>query len=296
MIVNMWPDWFRSTYGGEWPESYVTWDLETTGYDKHKDYIVEIGHCIVKDRKVVDRLSTFIDWSHFPGAHIEFMQARINKLNETMYVSKGLKPVITYERLCREGKPPEKVFSFYAELFGSLIEKNVIFAGHNVYTFDEPFYQIMTERMQLPAFRFDENDLFDTDILERGNQLLTHPRFQPVYGDSLRSYFSRSMYVRGVKSNLHTHCFEKYGFGNAGINPTEMHRAATDAFCVHLLMEKFRALIKPPMTNTNLTPWAPDMPAPSKSIPIERQQPVVLRVPPRAPGEPPRRIRGQRNS
>jgi hypothetical protein len=50
--------------------------------------------------------------------------------------------------------------------------------------------------------------------------------------------------IKGLKSNLGEHCFVKYGF-DQHVNKSQMHNASVDAFCVHILMEKFRQLLVP---------------------------------------------------
>jgi len=62
--------------------------------------------------------------------------------------------------------------------------------------------------------------------------------------------------IKGLKSNLGEHCFVKYGF-DQHVNKSQMHNASVDAFCVHILMEKFRQLLVPETETETLVAASP---------------------------------------
>ena len=56
MIINEWDSVFTQKYGHEFPSSYMTFDTEFTGGSEHDDLVLEIGHALVEEGKVVDSL------------------------------------------------------------------------------------------------------------------------------------------------------------------------------------------------------------------------------------------------
>lgn len=244
MIVNYWPAWFRELYGGEWPVNYCCFDLETTGYSMERDVIVEWGHCLVQDGKPVDRLSLVIDWTNHSVVPDHWLRQRLQQVASSMSAA-GSKSHMTYERMKSEGVKPDKALGFILKFIKTLAEKDSLFVAHGGYAFDEKMLASNFRGFGIAHdFSFGDNNLFDTDCVEKASQVVTHPRMHPRKGDTLRSYFHRVKYTRmaGVKSNLDTHCFQKY-FAAKGVKRSEMHGASTDAHCCHILMEEWRSQI-----------------------------------------------------
>lgn len=50
-----------NSHGQSYDDEYVVFDIETTGLNKEKGKITEIGAVKIKDRQIIDRYSTFID-------------------------------------------------------------------------------------------------------------------------------------------------------------------------------------------------------------------------------------------
>ena len=61
MITSHWPATFRQLFGGSLPDTYICCDTETSGFNRTKDVIVQWGHCLVENRKVVERLSVMVN-------------------------------------------------------------------------------------------------------------------------------------------------------------------------------------------------------------------------------------------
>lgn len=277
-IVSHWPAEFRALYGGRWPDSYVCFDLETSGYSFDRDVITEIGHVQVEDRKVVARMSMVLDWTGHAIVADHWLRQRMASLAAGM--EQAGKPChITYDRMKEVGVRPEEALAFYRDLFRVFRDKEILFAAHNGYKFDEAMlaHNLAGFGVDPDGFSFGDNGLIDTDCVEKASQIATNPRVHPRPGDTLRSYFHRVAHTRisGVRSNLDDHCARKYRFAvDHGIDPAAMHGAEVDAYCVHVLMEAFRGQIE-------------DAPAPT-----------AARAPwlPLAASGPPRRRRGQRNN
>lgn len=299
MIVPTWPGHFRRRYGDKWPDYYLAWDCETSGFSFEKDVILEIGHVLVEKGKVVDRGCYAIDWRDHgvvPTAwlrgKLEYTAGEMRKQGKTFHC--------TWDYLCEKGKKPDKVFPFYMRFFADLIANNCAFVGHNL-AFDEHMFAAnavgfdYAKEFVLPDDRF-----WDTHSIEKANQLVGDPRVMPKPGESLRSYFERVHRVRatGVKSSLDGHCLAKYKLSEKGVDPATCHRADADAFMVHLLMEEFRAQA----TRNGQPTFAPATgPSPASAGAFEPQEipwdRVVRKDAPRPVSGPhPVRHRGQRNN
>jgi DNA polymerase III epsilon subunit-like protein len=251
LIVNYWPKHFRDLYGGVWPENYCAIDTETTGYNVRgqagfrvecPDIVFEIGHCLVRDRQVVDRMSVLIDWTGRTYPPDRWLRERLHHLDGVMQRK------FTYDRLRRDGVKPEEALGFYADFLRTLRERQVLMVTHNGYGFDEhALAGVFALSGVWPGFSFDGNWMLDTHAVERANQMLDHRAVHPVLGDTLRSYCTRvaSLRRKGLHSNLDTHCYQKYDFAGRGVSRRDMHGAETDAYCLHLLMESYRGLLTP---------------------------------------------------
>ena len=63
-------------------DTFVVFDLETTGLSNIKDKIIEIGAVKVKDRKIIERYSTFVN----PGIPIPYEITKLTSINDSMVV------------------------------------------------------------------------------------------------------------------------------------------------------------------------------------------------------------------
>ncbi|MBQ7841440.1 MAG: PolC-type DNA polymerase III [Lachnospiraceae bacterium] len=63
-------------------DSYVVFDIETTGFSPVKNKIIEIGAVKVVDGKIVDRFSTFVN----PGVPIPFRIEQLTGINDDMVI------------------------------------------------------------------------------------------------------------------------------------------------------------------------------------------------------------------
>jgi len=246
MIVNHWPSSFRNLYGGIWPRDYFVIDVETTGLDINNDLIVEFGHCLIKNGEVADRMTVIVDWTKQQGEIAEAIEGKLASVTDKM-AKVGLQFHVDFNRMRKEGKPPGEVFEFYAKMLNTMLSKNIPIVGHNIYNFDEPIFLNNVQRFGFPKVQFNDNCILDTNGIERANGLGPTPMTVPRKNDTLRSYFMRlsTLRVKGLKSNLSDHCFTKYGFDRHGVIKSQMHNASIDAYCVHILMEKFRQGINP---------------------------------------------------
>lgn len=241
MIVNRWPNYFRDRYGREWPKSYICFDIETTGFDKAKDLLVEWGHCLVIDGKVEEKTSWYLNWIGVKGCPRHWIEERMSYAAYKMEAA-GRKYSVSIKDV-EQGMDPVEFFEFFGAFVRQARANNIPFVAHNGYLFDEPFISTIKQRLSLGRFSFGDDELFDTHLLEKASQAMSRPQMLPTQNDTLRSYFNRVRVTKasGVKSSLDEHCFHKFAFEKHGLTKENLHGAEADAFACHLIMEAYRS-------------------------------------------------------
>jgi DNA polymerase III epsilon subunit-like protein len=294
MIVRCWQPWFRALYGGGWPRNYLAVDCETTGFSKEKDVIIEIGHCLVEDGVVTDRLDLVLDWSHHPTVPAAYVESKIAQVQRHM-ADDGRRWGMSWRRMLDEGIEPEEALRFYHRLLNDWAAAGGLFVTHNGFFDEDMFaYNFAGFGIDEKGFDFPADQYFDTNSIERANQLAGESAALPVQGESLKSYFRRTKYLKGgkIQSSLDKHCAVKYDLAvKYGLDMTQTHSASFDALLCHCLMQEFGKAADAPL-------GVPGGPA----GPVVARLPDLLRRPPakdEAPLAPPilyrRRKRGQRN-
>jgi DNA polymerase III epsilon subunit-like protein len=292
MIISHWSPTFKARYGNVFPESYTTFDTETTGFDRRRDVIVEIGHCIVRDCKVVDRLNVVINWLNHPIVPDYFVRNQLTRVRDHMRAN-GRDYHITPERMAREGLEPQKALSFYLEFFSELQSQGEIFAAHNGWNFDVEMLQAHFEGFLLDPFTFHEDQILDTGAIEKASQMIGDPRTLPTDQDTLKSYFKRVAYMRapGVKWRLDDHCVTRYDLARRhNLDTTKAHSAGYDAYVLHLLMEEYRQILQQAPEV-----WPAGLASPAKAPPRKAPLKAAPVKPAGVPAAPKLRVRGQRS-
>lgn len=296
MLTRPWPLSFLLRFGGELPNSYLALDVETSGFDLKRDVITEIGHCLVVDGQVTNRLNLVVDWRGHPIVSEDWLSERMNRLHDSM-ASQGVTCRQNWARMEAEGLKPDEVFGTYLELFKTLRQKETVFpfVGHNIQFDESMLHANLTGFGYARSFAFKDDEFFDTNALERWRQYLerlplgatlqTFPdrRWLPTAQDTLRSYFKRVGRLGGsqIKSKLSEHLVPRYKFVERfGIDVTKAHTADHDAYIAHLLMQELRNAV---------APWPAPEPAPTVAVLSEaaRRPSVLLDV---------KRVRGQRST
>lgn len=289
-ILNYWPQWFRDLVPGGLPlRTYCAVDIETSGYQADRSLVMQWGHIFVEDGNIKDHLSVTFDWTRSPKVDQAFLRRSLDYL-VYKFASVGTTYPISYEVMQKDGIDPANGFEFIANFVRDLGAGGVPFVLHGG-TFDENFLSVAYGLYAgKKGFSFGPQGFYDTEAVEKASQLISHERMHPKKGDTLRSYFKRVRASRfaGIKSNMDEHCYEKYGFAKRGIKKTELHDAAMDAYCCHVvLQEQLRHLSAP------LTP--PFLPTAAAVLVDVRRTPVAAPSP-RTAQAPLTRIRGQRKS
>lgn len=243
MIWTLWPDWFWRQLGGGPPLNYVCFDLETLGFEVNDTLIWEVGHVVVVDGKARERFGCVLDWSKSSC----FSKAVVQELFQK-HIDGSLAPRstrrLTWERITSSGHAPEQTLREWTAQLLRLRDLGFAFVGHNAVRFDEKvLHRHCTDLDVRDDFDLGPNALYDTMVLENLSQMLPLPKADPRPGETLRAWNDRvcTFSRRDVKSNLPTHCVQKYGLQPAGCgNRDYAHNASYDAWLCHCLFEIYR--------------------------------------------------------
>ena len=245
-IISNWSKEFRARYGGSLlPESYFTFDLESSGFSRDKDFILEWGHCVVRDRKVEDRASFLVNWYDAPDSvPAAYLDRQLERIAQDMRVD-GRTWRITPELLKTKGVAPSKFVPWLFDYLTEVKEQGLLFVSHNGINFDIPMILSHFKNDLGENFDFGQDQVFDTGAVEKASQMSDEIKAMPQRGESMHAYFRRIAYCKaaGVQWNLDQHCMEKYRLVEKyNVDPSKSHTAGEDSYALYGLMEEFRAL------------------------------------------------------
>jgi hypothetical protein len=246
MIINEWERPFTANYDHAFPDTYLCLDTEYTGGDERTDFVMEIGHVMVQERRVVDRLNIVLDWSVHPGTDHELLRYKLNNIQSIM----GNDWRITWDVMQKEGIAPYKALKFYRQFFNTWNKRNLPYVAHNGRTAEERMLRGAFNRYLDKAFVIGDNQLWDTGAIFKATRLFesmdpAHSKHRwkcfPQESDSIKDYFNRVLgtRVKGIRWNLKL-CLDHYGLTDKLGDRHRYHQAVHDAHCSHLLMEAFR--------------------------------------------------------
>ena len=258
MIVNAWEPWFTEKYGHHFPRSYMTVDVEFTGADSNKDFVLDIGHTIVEDGVIVDENNVILDWTRYPKMDIGWLK---NKLDTVRRHVEGNWDY-SIDRIKADGVDPVDALTFYAKLFAVWRGRNMPFILQNGITSDERMIRGNFLRYLGKGFEFPVNGYFDVGAIYKATQMLENDspetvphrmKAYPQVDDTLKSYFQRVVHtpIRSVKWSL-SHIMNEYGLMEKHfIDTGKLHGARYDAVCVHWVMEEIRSRVVRDNSNEN---------------------------------------------
>jgi DNA polymerase III epsilon subunit-like protein len=249
MIINEWEPFFTEKYGHIFPNTYLCIDTEYTGGNERSDLIMEIGHVMVQDGRVIDRMNIVLDWSLHKEVDPSFVRHKIDDIRSRM----GDDWRITWEVMKEEGMSPIKALRFYSKLFDIWHGRGLPFVAHNGRKAEERMLRGIFNRFIHKPFFVHENQLWDTGAIFKATRLYAsedplHSSFRwkaiPEGTDSLKSYFERVLNARikGIRWSL-KYCLEHYGLEDKLEDTHRFHQADYDAYCSHLLMQEYRSRV-----------------------------------------------------
>lgn len=247
MIINHWGPTFTKLYHHRWPTSYLSIDTEFTGGNADKDLIMEIGHTLVEDGQVTNRLNLVLDWSGHSVVPEFWVRQALGRVKSQM--GEGWR--ISWDVMKSEGIKPEKALKFYYDLFKTWQDRGLPFVAHNGFYADERMLIGHFAGFLGKKFRFGENSLFDTGAIFKASQAMDcdiakvrerQDVWLPRPGDSMETYFRRvtSHPAKGVFWRL-WNCVTHFGLDKQySLEEGKCHGAGYDSYLVHLLFEEFR--------------------------------------------------------
>lgn len=253
MIMQHWLAALRGQFGG-FPRDLLVLDLETTGFSKANDLIVSIGHVIVEDGVVADRMEAFLNWADHPGVNQVWLEDKMRYTAEKM-AERGRTYQISYADLYQKGVEPIGVLESYYQLLVEMRAAGYGFVMHNGYNFDAPFLCNHFHRWLGKDLAFGDNEIWDTGVIEKASQINSIPDRR----DTMRAWAKRvgAARVKDVHWGLADHCVPKYDLAaRFGLDPTQAHGAGYDSYVTHLLFEEFRRLAAetPPQVDHHADP------------------------------------------
>lgn len=239
MIMQHWLDTFQRQYGG-FPRDYMVLDLETTGFSKANDLIVNIGHVIVEDGVVADRMDVLLNWPDHPGVNQMWLEDKMRYTREKM-AERGRTYQMHYAHLYERGHEPLGILEAYFQLIKAQQEAGYGFVMHNGYNFDAPFLCNHFHRWLGKELKFGPNEIWDTGMIEKAVQINSVPDRR----DTMQAWSKRvsGARVKDVNWGLTEHCIPKYDLAvRYGLDESQAHGAGYDSYVTHLLFETFRQL------------------------------------------------------
>ena len=240
-IIKRWTKELGERFNYDLPVDYLCFDLETTGFDRKDDLIVEIGHCRIVGRQSKYYESKVLDWTQSEHVDLDWLEHKLNSCKASMAKS-GRDYHMSIDRMKAEGEKPEEVFKYYVDLLDGARKLGQVFVGHNLARFDSPFFTTAVKEWIGEDFAFEGREIIDTAAIEKASQA----ELPQKPGELMHEYFSRVIRTpcAGVKYNLDQHCVEKYKLlEKYHLDMAEAHTAGFDAMLCHLLLEEFRLFV-----------------------------------------------------
>lgn len=224
------------------PDSYFIFDLETTGFAREHDVIVEAGWGIVHNRQLVDYGGVILDWTRYGDWNFRsWLRWRLDKVAREM-AAQGRTYHFTYDRLAAEGVDPLQGMHDFVQLLWQFIGSSGFLVGHGIYYYDTSMIDGHTHRFmdgyELP---WDMATILDTAIIEKA----TETNSLPWPEDGLDDWYKRVQGIRakGIRWNLDGACAAKYNLAERfHLNMAEAHRAGFDCVLNYGLAETYRQI------------------------------------------------------
>jgi len=223
------------------PDNYFVTDVETCGFSFARDFIVDVGWAVVRNRRLENQENLLLNWSAYPHVDHYYIQQQLRRV-EQQYREIGRPFYYPWERLCDEGEPPLEVLHAYTTLIYEHIKRDGQLVGHGLWRFDRKMIDSHTQRfLQGYLLPWRLNSIFDTGLLEKAAQM-----GRPPYDtETLDEWSTRinNANAKGVKWNLEAHCVPKYHLvERLGVDMALMHTAGFDCELIHYLLETYRQL------------------------------------------------------
>ena len=244
---------YARLWGGKLPRNYIAFDIETTGFSRNHDLLLDFGYCVVEGGYRVASGSTILNWGSLTGEIYDIAQQKLYDLIGRMR-RKGV--AFPYDwRLILTGSPPHAVQREVNAWLLQCAEQKMPVVFHYGYRFDIPFIEKHSERLlSAPLVLLPRLQLLDTAALEKGLVTQTMPQL----GEDLFAFNRRALGAANAGTfSLWETCVPKYclelpadyvaekkAIAAANGQPFAPHGAETDAVMTHMLVEKYHQLLE----------------------------------------------------
>lgn len=226
--VRAWADAFGM------PKDYTAVDLESSGLDVDRDYVLQLGWCRVEDCKSVENAGVCLNHAaNMSPTELNILDHRLATTAESMQ-SRGNQYTWDMKRV-RAGDPPkEAVAKFIAACSGS---EYVV--SHYGTAFDYPMIDRLCRMVSgegLPEL--GSGRLIDTAVIYKA----AAAKFRPRPNESIASATARVLAIRGsIKFSMST-CIDNLGLVKSGVVARRAHDAIYDSWLCSLVYESLRKM------------------------------------------------------
>jgi DNA polymerase III epsilon subunit-like protein len=237
----LWVDSMLKPVCDGFPRKYVTWDIETTGFDKSDDLITELGYTLVENCEAVYYENHILDWTRSKYVERDWLYDKIKRVKYA-FEKQGKTYNCSIARMQKYGQKPEEVLETHRKLLLEYVTKGYALIGHNHLRFDIERLDIACREFLGESFVPDLKLVLDTKGLEFAVQALRYP----LAGEALPDFMRRVTYTsqKGVFTALHDLCVDKYEFDQTyELDMRDAHSAGFDSLLTHYLFEEHRKQI-----------------------------------------------------
>lgn len=228
-------------YGFNFPNTYIVFDLETSGLIRTQDLAIQIGYLVVEDGVIVNRAySHNLDWTVCDKVDQAWLRRQLLDTATRMH-EKGSSYRFTYDGL-KAGIDPVPFLETCHTWFDKWQNEGNHFLTHNGFSLDCPMMEAHFERFCNKPFKFNTAQCIDTGLIEKSAQ---QPYTNIPTAASLNTLYTDIANTRSrVKWSLTKHCAQKYDLVNKhNLDLTKAHSADFDCYVTHLLYQEYRKLV-----------------------------------------------------
>lgn len=271
MITGHFARRFINWFGSPLPRNYISWDMETTGFERDWDFPLQIGHVLVADGKIVTRREYILQWTRSKFVDQRWLRNRLEYLKDRIEHDHKLGGrsgriwQLDYDRIDREGKDPLKVLTYYRDLFRKCRKNNYLSIGQQGWYDATMFGNVSHEFLEGDGFDFDPDELFDVGSLVKSIQC--DPPMLPRPEETLKKWAGRvnATPKPGVLWTI-KHAVELFGLKeDASFDPNLLHGAGEDAYWVHRIFEELRCHVNAGLALADDAPLEPQPAAKQRS-------------------------------
>lgn len=201
------------------PQSYLAFDVETSGLDHGYDRVIQYGWCWVTNHQSAEPVTVTV--RHPKGV-----------LSKKIVEITGLQQV----DLDRGEWPLEAIRRMHHAIVRARAA-GIPIVGHNAFAFDSHWITAEIKYEQKSLFEWHPNDIIDTGLIVKAAQLGLVIEDE----ETLADYWHRVQGVRarGVYWSLDGFCVSRFGL-DAMLDRAKLHDAGYDSWLTAMLFESFK--------------------------------------------------------